>query len=102
MLKIAEDKKIINFKQRHEEFTEWLEQVKQNNFSDASNVDSALLIWLTKDEKGALKPYHAHFRMPKVDDFEYIQHCLANYVLNWKFENYLKDNIGNFLEYVND
>lgn len=100
MLKIVENEKIKNFKQRHEEFLEWLEEVKKNNFEDASNIDSALMIWVQKDEKGNLRPFTAHFRMPKVDDFEYLQHCLSDYILNWKFENYLKEHIGDFLEYI--
>ena len=102
MLKEVKNNKVVNFKQRHQEFTEWLEEVKKENFSDASKIDSAVMIYVTKDEKGELHATKVHFRMPEVEDFEYIAACLKEYILNWKFENYLKEHIGDFLQYVND
>lgn len=102
MLEEVKNNKVVNFKQRHQEFTEWLEEVKKENFSDASKIDSAVMIYVTKDEKGELHATKVHFRMPEVEDFEYIAECLKEYILNWKFENYLKEHIGDFLQYVND
>ena len=102
MLEVVKNNKVVNFKQRHQEFTQWLEEVKKENFSDASKIDSAVMIWTTKDEKGKIHTTKVHFRMPEVEDFEFIAAVLEEYILNWKFENYLKEHIGDFLQYVND
>jgi len=102
MLKVVKDDKIADFKSRHEKALEWLQKVITANFQEAKNIDSAVMLWVEKKENGKFQPNIAYFEMPDTEDFEYIAGCLKDFILNRKFDDYLKEHIGDYLEYVND
>lgn len=102
MLKIVKDEKVADFKNKHQKALEWLQQVIENNFKEAKNIDSAVIFWVEKKENGKFQPNIAYYDMPDTESFEYIKGCLNDFILYRKFEDYLKEHIGEYLEYVND
>lgn len=102
MLKVVKDDKIVDYKSKQQKAVEWLQEVIQQNFTEAKNIESACMFWVEKKENGKFQPNIAYFEMPDTEDFEYIAGCLKDFILNRKIDDYLKEHIGDYLEYVND
>lgn len=102
MLKVVENKNVVDYKTRQQQFLEWLKEVIDVNFKGNEQIEDAILIWNRKDEKGNIKTVHSRFNISNVSDVEYYRDCLNDYILNRKFDDFLREHIGDYLEYVND
>lgn len=102
MLKVVKNEKIVDYKTRQQQFLEWIKEVIEINFKETEQIQDAILIWSKKDEKGNTQTVHSRFNICSVADVEYYRDCLNDYILNRKFDDYLKEHIGDYLEYVND
>lgn len=102
MLKVVKKENVVDYKSKQQKAVEWLQEVIQHNFKESKNIESACIFWVEKKEDGKFQPNIAYFDMPDTEDFDYIKRCLSDFILNRKFDDYLKEHIGDYLEYVND
>lgn len=100
MLREIKKTNIIDYKTRQQQFLEWLQEVIEVNFKDSKQIENAILVWAEKDEKGKIKTMHARFNTLDISDVEYFRDCLNDFVQERKFDEFLRDHIGDYLEYI--
>lgn len=92
---------IIEFKTRSKLLKEWLKEViKINALTKNDNVKSAVIMWEDKNEKGESVLMHAKYNCGR-EEFEWMKNCLEAQVFNMKMDEFLRKNIGNYIEYIN-
>lgn len=91
---------IIGFKTRSKLLKEWLKEViKINALTKNNDVKSAIIMWETKDKNGNSVLMHAKYNCGR-EEFEWMRNCMDAQVFNMKMDEYLKKNIGKYIEYI--
>jgi hypothetical protein len=91
---------IIEFKTRSKLLKEWLKEViKINALTKNNDVKSAIIMWETKDKNGNSVLMHAKYNCG-MQEFEWMRNCMDAQVFNMKMDEYLKKNIGKYIEYI--
>ena len=86
---------VKQFKSKSEKFNEWLEAVKEINKFDTTPPESCLMMYTDKDGKA----YSVYYQCG--DDMIWkFSDDLKREALERKFDSYLKEHIGDYLEYV--
>lgn len=92
--------KIVEFKTRSKQLSEWFDEVVSRNGLLEQNVKSALFLWEIKTKDNLSTCMHARFNCD-IDDFEWFKKCMEEQSFKNKVAAYLKENINNFIEYIN-
>ncbi len=95
-----EQTNVVDYKTRQQQFLEWLKEVIEVNFKQNEQIEDAILIWNKKNEKGETKTVHARFNITNISDVEYYRDCLNDYILYRKFDDFMREHISDYLEYV--
>ena len=98
--KIENNSKVVDYKTRQQLFLEWLQTVVEINFKRKRNIENAVLLWAETDEQGRTNTKHARFNC-KLSDFEFFNACMKEFILNRKFDEFLREHIGDYLEFIN-
>jgi len=99
MLKVIENENVVNYRTNQQQFLEWLQAVIIANFRKKKRLKSAMLLWTVEDEKGAIKTRHARFKCD-LDDYEFMNRCLEAYIQERRFDEFLTEHIGDYIEYI--
>lgn len=91
---------VIEFKTRSELLSDWLKEVINQNGLLEQDVQSALLVWEKKDKDGTSTCMHARYNCD-TDNFEWFKKCIEEQSFRNRVAKYLKENINDFIEYVN-
>lgn len=92
--------KVISIKTKSQVFDDWLrEVVEENKLHGQTAPESAVIIWEVKDEQGNSRAVSARFNAGLVELDWYYQ-CMGDYVLERKFDDFLKENIQYYLKYI--
>lgn len=89
---------IVEFKNRKEQFAEWLEVVKQENFIDA-NIQSALFIWELPPTKDGYQATHCRFNCD-LDTLKFFHRQLGEKIKEIEFDKFLRENINDYIQYI--
>lgn len=92
--------KIVEFKTRSKQLSEWFDEVVSRNGLLEQNVKSALFLWEIKTKDNLSTCMHARFNCD-IDNFEWFTKCMEEQSFKNKVANYLKENINEFIEYIN-
>lgn len=92
--------KIVEFKTRSKQLSEWFDEVVSRNGLLEQNVKSALFLWERKTKDNLSTCMHARFNCD-IDNFEWFTKCMEEQSFKNKVANYLKENINEFIEYIN-
>lgn len=92
--------KIVEFKTRSKQLSEWFDEVVSRNGLLEQNVKSALFLWKIKTKDNLSTCMHARFNCD-IDNFEWFKKCMEEQSFKNKVANYLKENINEFIEYIN-
>ena len=92
--------KIIEFKTRSKQLSEWFDEVVSQNGLLEQNVKSALLLWETKTKDNPSTCMHSRFNCD-VDNFEWFKRCMEEQSFKNRVAEYLRENINEFIEYIN-
>lgn len=92
--------KVVEFKTRSKQLAEWFDEVVNKNGLLEQSVQSAVFLWETKTKDNLSTCMHATFNCD-TDDFEWFKRCMEEQVFRNKVAAYLKENINNFIEYIN-
>lgn len=99
MLKIVDNKeKIVDFKTRQEQFENWIKKVVEANCTEET-VEHAVIIFERKDKEGKTSLDAARFNST-VEEFEKFSLFLQDAILYSKIDDYLKNNINDYLQYI--
>lgn len=98
--KIENNSKVVDYKTRQQLFLEWLQTVVEINFKRKRNIENAILLWTEQDKQGNIKTKHARFNC-KLNDYEFFKDCMKEFILNRRFDEFLREHIGDYLEYIN-
>ena len=91
---------VIEFKTRKEQLSEWFKEVVSQNGLLEQDVQSALFLWEKKDKDGTSTCMHARYNCD-IDNFEWFKRCIEEQSFKNKVADFLKENINDFLKYVN-
>lgn len=91
---------VIEFKTRSELLSDWLKEVINQNGLLEQDVQSALLVWEKKDKDGTSTCMHARYNCD-IDNFEWFKRCIEEQSFRNRVAKYLKENINDFVEYIN-
>lgn len=101
MLKVVENKeKIVDFKTRQKQFENWLKKVVEVNCKEET-VEHAVIVFEKKDKDGNTKLEAARFNST-VEEFEKFSLFLQDSILYSKIDGYLRQNIGDYLQYIEE
>lgn len=89
---------ILEFKNRKQQFEEWLKEVEKTNFKD-QEVSSALFIWETPTNKEGYQATHCKFNCP-LDQLKWFYKELGEYIKEREYDEYLRKHIHEYLEYI--
>ena len=92
--------KIVEFKTRSKQLSEWFDEVVSRNGLLEQNVKSALFLWETKSKDNLSTCMHAKFNCD-TDNFELFKKCMEEQSFKNKVADYLRENINEFIEYIN-
>lgn len=92
--------KIVEFKTRSKQLSEWFDEVVSRNGLLEQNVKSALFLWETKSKDNLSTCMHAKFNCG-TDNFEWFKKCMEEQSFKNKVADYLRENINEFIEYIN-
>lgn len=99
MLKIVDNKeKIVDFKTRQEQFENWIKKVVEANCTEET-VEHAVIVFERKDKEGKTSLDAARFNST-VTEFEKFSLFLQDAILYSKIDDYLKNNINDYLQYI--
>ena len=98
--KIDNFSNVVDYKSRQQQFLEWLQAVVEINFKQKRQIENAVLIWSEKDKQGNIKARHSRFNY-KLEDFEFFNDAMKEFILNRKFDEFLREHISDYLEYIN-
>lgn len=99
MLKIVDNKeKIVDFKTRQEQFENWIKKVVEANCTEET-VEHAVIVFERKDKEGKTSLDAARFNST-VEEFEKFSLFLQDAILYSKIDDYLKNNINDYLQYI--
>lgn len=91
-------KNIITFKSRKQQFNDWLSDVTERNFKSDTNIPTALFLWETKNKDNHFCN-NAYFNC-ELDDLEWFYECHGKYIMERRFDEYLRKNIGDYIQYI--
>lgn len=98
-LKLTEKtENIVDFKTRQEQFHSWVEKCVEANCTEHT-IEHAVLIMARKDKNGKEVLDAARFNST-VKEFEEFSTFLQDCILYSKLDDYLRNNIGDYLQYV--
>lgn len=101
MLKVVKkEENIVDFKTRQEQFETWLKKVVEANCKEET-VEHAVLVFERKDKEGKTKLDAARINST-VEEFERFSLFLKDAILYSKIDDYLRNNIGDYLQYVEE
>lgn len=92
--------KVVEFKTRSKQLSEWFDEVVSLNGLLEQNVKSALFLWETKSKDNLSTCMHAKFNCD-TDNFEWFKKCMEEQSFKNKVADYLRENISEFIEYIN-
>lgn len=92
--------KVVEFKTRSKQLSEWFDEVVSRNGLLEQNVKSALFLWETKSKDNLSICMHARFNCD-IDNFEWFKKCMEEQSFKNKVADYLRENINEFIEYIN-
>lgn len=98
--KIENNSNVIDYKTRQQQFLEWVQTVIEVNFKKERQIENAVLLWAEKDKQGKIRTKHARFNC-KLDDYEFFRTCMNDFILERKFDEFLREHISDYLEYIN-
>ena len=90
---------VIEFKTRSELLSDWIKEVINRNGLLEQDVQSALLLWEKKGKDGTSTCMHARYNCD-LDDFEWFKRCIEEHSFRNKVAQFLKENIYDFIQYV--
>lgn len=91
--------KIVEFKSKQTRFNEWLEEVNERNFK-GKDIESAIIIWETKDKNGESTANHARFNCDLLNR-KWFHRCLGENIKELEFDEYLRKHIHEYIEFIN-
>lgn len=91
---------VVEFKTRSELLSDWINEVVNQNGLLEPDVQSAILLWEKKNKDGSSTCMHARYNCD-VDNFEWFKRCIEKQDFKNQVAKYLKENIDDFLQYVN-
>ena len=91
---------VVEFKTRSKMLSEWMNEVVNRNGLLEQDVKSALLVWEKKEKDGTSTCMHARFNCD-LENFEWFNKCIGQQCFNNKVTQFLKENINDFLKYIN-
>lgn len=86
---------IIEFKNRKVKFKEWLKEVQETNFND-QEVDHCVIIWENTKEVN-----YARFNCD-LHTLRYLHQILGCSIRKLELDEFLKENIGDYIQYIED
>lgn len=92
--------KIVEFKSKQTKFKEWVQEVIKENFEDV-NIESAIFIWETKDEKGYSKATEARFKCD-LNNKKWFYNSLGENIRELEFDKFMREHIDEYVEFIND
>lgn len=95
--------KVINIKTKNQTFKDWLREVIELNKLDENfgDVSSAIFFWESKDEEGKPVAQCARFNI-NLEELDWYKRCLEGTLEDLRLRNFLRDNIGDFIQYIGD
>lgn len=101
MRKIEKETNIAAFKNKQQKFCEWLEEVINSNFKEEKPiVKNAMVLWTEVDAEGKEHKFLAKFDCGLEEHNEFAA-FLQRILLHQMFDDYLREHISDYLEYVN-
>lgn len=91
--------KVVEFKNKKQMFNKWLQDVVRENFDNDIDVKSAIILWEVEDKDGFSTANHSKYNCD-LKNKEWFCKCLSNDVQQSKFHEFLKENIKDYLEYI--
>lgn len=91
--------KILEFKTRSKQLADWFDEVVNRNGLLEQNVQSALFLWKTKNKDDSSICMHAKYNCDN-NNFEWFKKCMEDQSFKNKVADYLKENIKEFVGYI--
>lgn len=92
--------KIVEFKTKQTKFKEWLQEVNKLNFEN-KDIESAIIIWETKDNQNKCIANHARFNCD-LSNMQWFKECLCEKVKELEFDKFMREHINEYIEFIND
>lgn len=92
--------KILEFKNKDQQFEDWYKGVFEANFKDRKAPPSAILIWEEVDDEGMSQAHCVHYNC-EIREWEWFKHCLDDKVQELLFDKWIREHLDEYIEYLN-
>ena len=90
--------KIVEFKNRKQQFDEWLKEVADVNFKN-QEINSALFIWELPPEKDGFQATHCRYNCD-LSQLKWFHRQLGEKIKELEFDEFLREHIGEYIEFI--
>lgn len=90
---------IVKFKDKKEQFKDWVADVMRENFEGKKPPSSAILLWEEQDDDGCSTAHCVHFDC-SIKEWRWYNSCFGDKVREMEFDKWLREHINDYIEYV--